>query len=216
MNDIELIIKRFIRKEISAFKPRDNAYATEFLKNKLSELTKHLIKDEVIKSLYNKYRLGLDILEMLNNDAFYSNLPPEKFQILFKIEPLVEIPKSKSKKRSVKVNFKHKIEEPISLENIEMPSEVKLRKGKTTLIKENIPFVKKSLIRKAKRYIAIMELKAWVDKNGLTIIQIDEGKMASGEYDDDVNIDMIMVTIKNYLKDFIEGQKINDVNYHKL
>jgi succinate dehydrogenase flavin-adding protein (antitoxin of CptAB toxin-antitoxin module) len=60
MNDIELLIKRFIRKEISKLKPRDNDYAIQFLNDEFSKLMKCITKDKVMEGLYHKYRLGFE------------------------------------------------------------------------------------------------------------------------------------------------------------
>ena len=208
MNDIELLIKRFIRKEISKLKPRDNDYANQFLNDEFSKLMKCITKDKVMEGLYHKYRLGFDILEILNNKKFYYDLPHEKFPMLFKVEPSVTIPVSKVKKKSAKLKSKDGFTEPQSLEGMEMPPEI-------TLIKEQIPFVQKALIRKAKRYIAIMELKSWIEKNGLKSPKIDFSKFITDNVEDS-NKDITLITIENYLKSFNEGQIINDGNYNKL
>lgn len=208
MNDIESLIKRFIRKEISKLKPRDSAYATQFLNDEFSKLTKYFTKDKVMEGLYHKYRLGFDILEILNNKKFYYDLPHEKFPTLFKVEPSVSIPVSKVKRKSTKVKSKDGFTKPPSLEGMEMPPEI-------TLIKEQIPFVQKALIRKAKRYIAIMELKSWIEKNGLISPKIEFSKFITDNAEDS-NKDITLITIENYLKSFNEGQIINDGNYNKL
>ncbi len=208
MNNIELLIKRFIRKEISKLKPRDNAYTTQFINDEFSKLTKYFTKDKVMEGLYHKYRLGFDILEILNNKNFYYDLPHEKYPMLFKVEPSVTVPTSKVKKKAAKVKSKDGFTEPLSLEGMQMPPEI-------TLIKEQIPLVQKALIRKAKRYIAIMELKSWVEKNGLISPKIEFSKFITDNTEDS-NKDITLITIENYLKIFNETEIINDVNYRKL
>lgn len=208
MNDIELLIKRFIRKEISKLKPRDKEYTASFLNDEFSKLTKHFTKDKVMVGLYHKYRLGVDILEILNNKNFYNDLPHGKFPMLFKVEPSVTIPVSKVKKKSAKVKSNDGFNEPLSLEGMEMPPVI-------TLIKEQIPFVQKALVRKAKRYIAIMELKSWIEKNGLISPKIESSKFIA-ENTEDSNEDITLITIENYLKSFNEKEIISDGNYRKL
>lgn len=198
MDDIKLLVQRFIRKELSKFKPRDNAYATQLLNNAFSNLTEYFTKDEVMENLYYNYRLGLDILKTLHNKDFYSDLPHGEFPMLFKVEPSVTI--------QVPVWSE---DGSLSYEDMELPREF-------TLIKEQIPFVQKALIRKAKRYIAIMELKSWIEKNGLISPQIDYRPMNNGNSEDISTKDIQMITIENYLKIFNEKGIINDGNYRKL
>lgn len=210
MNEIELEIKCFISEEISKLKPRDKEYTASFLNNELNKLTKYLVKDKVIEGIYHKYRLGIDILEILNNNKFYYDLPYEKFPMLFKVEPSVTIPVSKVKKKSERVKSKDGFSEPLSLEGMQMPPEI-------TLIVEQIPIVKEALLMKAIEYIKIMELKSWIEKNGITKPQLNSTEDISFiEITDDVKSVLLKEKIDEHLSLFKENNEISTENYKNL
>ena len=210
MNEIELIIKHFINEEIGKLKPRDKEYTASFLNNELNKLTKYLVKDKVIEGIYHKYRLGFDILEILNNNNFYYNLPYEKFPMLFKVEPSETIPVTKVKRKSAKVKSKGGFNEPFSLEGIQMPPKI-------TLLVEQIPIVKKALIAKAIEYIKIMELKSWIEKNGITKPQLNSTEDISFiEITDDAKSVLLKEKIDNHLLLYKEKNEISTENYNNL
>jgi hypothetical protein len=207
--DIELLIKRFIRRKISKLNPRDEDYAIQFLKDEFNKMTKNLAVDKVIESLYQKYRFGYDILEILNDTKFYYTLSFEKYPMLFKIENSVVTAVQKVKRSSSRIKNKQPNTEQKSLEAIQQPPVIKL-------IEEQIPFVKKVIVRQTKQYIAFMEFKSWIHKNGLTLPRIDAQIKLETASESPSSVDLITITIENYLISFKENNKISEFDFTRL
>jgi hypothetical protein len=210
-DEFEAEIMSSISMELIKWRPRDKEYAIQHLNTKLSRLTPYIKKDKVLEHLYKQYRLGSDIFQILDDEYFYNTLPYHKYPHLFKIGEPTEIPISKVKKKATKAKSKHAFDEPpYELEFFAMPPEI-------TLIKEQIPIVKKTLTEDIKKYIFFMEFKNWIEQNGLTIPQVKENesiRLAQETASSDIELQ----TIENYLKHLMVRNKpmFNDENYKKL
>lgn len=148
MIDLEKIIERFIAISIKSIKARDDAYVAEFILNEFSKNDKYITKNKTIKELYHKYLFGDDIISLLNTDKFYNELSKKEYPLLFES---IKIETKTSKKKSNNINW----------EQFEMPINQKI-------IVERIPMFRKEMIKLFKKYVAYMELKKWIAKNGIT------------------------------------------------
>lgn len=148
MIDLEKIIERFIAISIKSIKARDEAYVAEFILNEFSKYDKYITKNKTIKELYHKYLFGDDIISLLNTDKFYNELSKDDYPLLF--ESIKKEMKT-SKKKANNDNW-GQFEMPIS----------------QNIIVERIPIFRKELIKLFKKHVAYMELKKWIEKNGIS------------------------------------------------
>lgn len=215
--DLELLVKRFIRRKLSPLKPRDVEFTVEFLKKELLCLKKW-ISNKIANDFYKRYRLGLDTFQPLNDKEFYQNLPVAKFPMLFieeQSEVLIENKKRKKtsvaklKKEPNLSGFQEAVELDVNWKGFD-------RRPTYKLIEGNIDDVKKHILRIVKRYIVIMEFDAWISKKGLLLPQIEliaNNKLAS---DEQHNVNRINNIIEKHFKEFIESKKIDDDEYRRL
>ena len=216
-DDFELVVKRFIRRTLSGLKPRDIDYAVEFLKKELVCIKKW-ISNRIANDFHKRYKLGLDTFQPLYENFFFHTLSAADFPLLFKEEQsqaLIDNKKrekssdSKLKKKPNLSGFQEAVELEINWEGYKPPPTY-------TLIEGNIPTARKRILYVAKRYIAIMELDAWISKNGLVLPQIEliaNNKVANDEQHD---VNRINNIIEKHFKEFIESKKIDDDEYLRL
>lgn len=209
MIDLELIIKQFIRTQISQLKARDEEYALEYLKNEFDKHAKYLINDRLIDGFYHRYRLGQDVFKILDKKSYYANLPVSQFPMIYKVEPPAAI-QAKHTGKGKKLNNNSDDDIPFDLTSIELPPNI-------TLIEEQISKLKIEIIRKAKRFIAIKELQRWINENGLKLPIIDKEKYLVKRNDQAHKEENgIKMTIDNCLIELRENKKIDELNYNKL
>jgi hypothetical protein len=175
MSDLEKTITRFITIQINSIKVRDINYATEYLKKNFENISKYIINNREIKDLYHKYRLGVDILAVLNTDKYYYNLPIASYPTLYEV---VESKKENTLKRKKKKNKDADNIENIFSKGFVAPPEY-------AIIKEQIPIVRKRLVKLCTKYVAFMELKKWVETKGITKIEVESKKNMDTSFSDD-------------------------------
>ena len=174
MIELENIITRFITIKINNIKVRDINYASEYLKKSFENISKYIINNREIKDLYHRYRLGVDILAILNTDKYYYDLPFASYPTLFEV---VENQMENNHKRK-----KEKNKESDNIENIFSKGFV--APPEYTIIKEQIPIVRKGLVKLCTKYIAFMELKKWVETNGIKKIEVEPQKNKDTTFSD--------------------------------
>ena len=206
-DDLELLIKRYIRKSLSFFKPRDPDFTLVYLKKIMKGNTNCAYKS-VMDNFHDRYRLGQNIYEPLYDIEYYQSLPVDNFPMLFKEdESEIKTDKSLYKKTSVK-----KLKNESITNDSENYGEFETRKY-YILLEENIPTVRELLLSKIKKYIAIMEYYAWISKNGLTPPQIESITKSTGTNNGKYDLVVINRIINECFKDFIEDKHIEKSDY---
>lgn len=186
------LISRFVRVSINSFAPRDKEYALQVLKSEFKWQSKYIDPITEIKDLYHKYRIGADVMEILNSDKFYRNISPKNCPELFKLKP-----------------------GPPTIfyfedESVEVPNDYEIIEGK-------IQTVKRKFIKLAIKYIAWMEFKRWVEVNGIekiSIIKNDTFSINNLEISEER--DLMRSTICKNLMAFLDKKAINQDDFNKL
>ena len=156
MIDLECLITRFIDGSIKRIKVRDSNYALEYIKNELKKADKCMTSNPDIKKIYHKYRLGADIMALLNTDKYYHDLSPIRYPELFVMPEEIEDSKSKKHTRKKATIIKKEVE--IDWDKAFTCPEIN---------KSLIPKARKIFIKESRKYIAFMELKRRIDEKGL-------------------------------------------------
>ena len=165
MENLKLIINSFINSNIDSIKSRlnvDAEFVETYIKSELKKWSKFISKNSEIEDLYYNYRLGADVISILNSDKFYYNLPFSNYPTLFNV-----VNKRKKRVASTDKNLKSKPLVPvkkkysnIDLNELEMPPEFEIQF-------QEIPKIRKMLTERFIDYACFMELKKHITKNGL-------------------------------------------------
>jgi len=215
MDEFEMLIKRFIRKKLSNLNPRDIDYAVSEFRRENSKIRECLLLNKVLGNIYHHYKLGNNIMEILHDEKFYTQLPYKDYPEIFKVEPSVDfdilnIPESEVADESTLTEVEVDDWEPIRLGNLKMPSEI-------TFIKEQLPHVQKTVIRGAKQYIAIMELISWVDKKGIIMPDIKPMEnLTLSKTTEEVRLIKVKELITRHLNSFNKSSYMDTKEYERL
>ena len=138
---------------------------------------------------------------MIESKDFYLNLPRDLFPELF-------IEKIKPKKDQTN-------DSKITTLNNDMPGFFNFDSG-YQLNEEMFPQFKKEYIKYTKRYILLREFRKWLLEYGLKTPKVDLISINNINSQDQFDYDLILMTIRNYLIDFKETNKLNVTEYNKL
>lgn len=213
-DDLELLIKRFIRSKLRGLKPRDVDYTVSHIRQQI-DCVKKWNASKVGEEFYRRYRLGLDTFAPLYDKEFYRTLSVHDFPNLFVEDRPKEIRNKKQVRKSTDIRplkeainqeSPKSIEHLPNLEGLELPPIY-------ILVEESIPDVRKVIVSKVKKYIAIMEFDAWLTKHGLELPQV---AIANDFKEEAVNSNKVSETIENYLSILVEENRIDKDNSLRL
>ena len=146
-DDLELLIKRFIRSKLSGLKPRDVDYTVAHIRQQM-DCIKKWNASKVGEEFYRRYRLGLDTFAPLDDKEFYKTLSIYDFPNLFIEDKPKEIRNKEQVRKSTDIRpLKEAInqespkstEQHPSLDGIELPPIY-------ILVEESIPDVRKDIV----------------------------------------------------------------------
>jgi hypothetical protein len=221
-NRLNNMVLCFIRNEIYNINPPvDEDYAKEFISGQFKKLLKGIIEDKLLKNLYHKYKLGFDILEIIEDDKYYKERSFHEFPELFIAQPIENNfqKDGKNLNESSQIELNGDYQEVFSLDGIEMPPNY-------TFIESELPKVKAKFIAKVKSYIFFLELNTWIEKNGFSIPVIEFDSITevsptldstnSKDEEPEEEIDKDLMTVKSFLSFLVEEKICDEENYDKL
>lgn len=216
-DDLELLIKRFIRSKLRGLKPRDVDYTVSHIRQQI-DCVKKWNASKVGEEFYRRYRLGLDTFAPLYDKEFYRTLSVHDFPDLFLEERSKAIRNKKQVRKSTDIGpLKEAInqESPKSIEHL--PNLEGLEPPPIyILVEESIPDVRKDIFSKVKKYIAIMEFDAWLTKHGLEIPQIEPKSTQKFSSEESKEMQEMIAKIDKYFEDFIQEKGIREDEYLRL
>ncbi len=158
MQDTELIIKRYIRKQLSKLKPRDKDSVIKYLNEQIDSTY-----DEALEEFYKRHMVGFDVFKILEEDSFYEDVPYFKLPNHIKVKPSISYPK--------------KLVEEIDSQFYEFNI---LNRGNVFASPSHIidfeaqrNYLKRIFNKIVKRYITGKTYKSWVNKNA-SKLSLDE------------------------------------------
>jgi hypothetical protein len=216
-DDLELLIKRFIRSKLRGLKPRDVDYTVAHIRQQM-DCIKKWNASKVGEEFYRRYRLGLDTFAPLDDKEFYKTLSIYDFPNLFVEDKTEEIDIKKLPKKSTAISpqkeaisqeSQKSIEYHHDLDGIEFPPNYQL-------VDDRIPEVRRKIISIVKRYIAIMEFDAWISKNGIELPQIEPKSTQKFSSEESKEMEEMIAIIDEHFKDFIQEKGVNEGEYLRL
>jgi hypothetical protein len=200
MQDTELIIKRYIRKQLSKLKPRDKDFVIKYLNEQIDSTY-----DEALEEFYKRHMVGFDVFKILEEDSFYQDVPYFKLPNHIKVKPAISYPK--------------KLEEEIDSQFYEFDilnrGNVFARPSHIVGIEAQRNYLKRIFNKIVKRYITGKTYKSWINKNA-SKLSLDELFDIKASYHDDSEGNGYEFTIENFLKQFKENKKIDEAEYDRF
>lgn len=183
IKELEVLIDRFTRFKISRVKSRDLDYSLLYIKKNLAkqeiciqhyinfnfpEKQRGKINNSILfhfKKLYHKYLLGYDIIEIINSTEYYS-----KIYSTFNKEK-IQPKNSQTKNGKSRIELENQLNLTSWTEQIIFPADFVIPSAPfqfNPLSDENSGTIKKIYLRAFVKYLAFMEVKRWININGLT------------------------------------------------
>jgi hypothetical protein len=217
-NRLNNIVLRFIRSKLFNVNPVDEEYAKDFVKGEYDKFLKCIIENKLLNKLYHQYKLGIDVLEIVEDDSFYRNSTFKEFPTLFYAQP-IENHLQNEEKFSIQSKLNDGFEQVFPLDGLAPPPNYKF-------MEDELPKVKAEFIALVKRYIILLELKNWIEKNGFSIpiIEFDSiieelpsiDSTNSKDEEPEEKIDKDLMTVKSFLSFLVEEKICDEENYNKL
>ena len=159
MDDFHNSVSRFISFKlhlISKEPIRDKKFAISYIRAQL-EKNEVFFRNKELKGLYEKYLLGADLNEILNNDLFFENLSPSRYPVLYKDLDFGEF------------NFELNESSDVKKSEILSGTFPSYDIIESKFLRDKIPNVRKAFKKAIRQYIAFMELKKFFDNNELEL-----------------------------------------------
>jgi len=218
-NRLNYIVLRFIRSKLFNVHPVDEEYTKDFVLVEYDKYLKYIIKNNLLNKLHHQYKLGIDVLNIVEDDSFYRNSTFKEFPTLFYAQPIKNYLQNEEKFSTQSI-LNDGFEEAFPLDELEPTLNYKF-------MEDELPKVKAQFIALVKRYIILFEFKNWIEQNGFPLPSLEfdskieelpkiDSTSNSKDEEPEEELDYDLMTIKNFLSFLVEEKIANEENYNKL